>query len=82
MRTKLIDLNDLLFEQLERLGNSDLTGEELEQEIHRAKAVTGVASQVIENASLILDAHKAAYAAGHDVIPPPLLLGGLKDDNG
>lgn len=75
MKTKLTDLNDLLFEQLERLGNDDLRGDELEQEINRAKAVTGVASKVIENASLVLDAHKLAYEAGHVTCPPPLLLG-------
>ena len=83
MKTKLIDLNDILFEQLERLSNDDLTGEALEEEINRARAVVGVTSKVIENASLILDAHKVAYAAGNDILPPPLLLGGsVGDSNG
>ena len=75
MRNKLIDLNDLLFEQLERLGNDDLVGEKLEEEIHRAKAITGVASQVIDNASLVLRAHEIAYEAGYMSKPPSLLLG-------
>ena len=79
MRTKLIDLNDILFEQLDRLSNDDLKGEALEEEINRAKAVVSVTSKVIENATLILDAHKVAFTAGKDVLPPPLLLGGHGD---
>jgi len=42
-RNKLSDLNDHLFEQLERLSDEDLTEEQLEKEIKRAKAVSGIA---------------------------------------
>lgn len=55
-RNRLSDLNDHLFAQLERLGEEDLVGDDLLQEINRAKAVTGVASQVISNANLLLQA--------------------------
>ncbi|PSA91506.1 hypothetical protein C6370_18420 [Bacillus atrophaeus] len=60
MRNTLGDLNNHLFAQLERLSDEDLKGEELSQEIHRAKAVSDVATQIISNGSLVLRA-KTAY---------------------
>lgn len=58
MRNTLGDLNNHLFAEIERLGDESTTGEELEQEIQRARAVTAVSSQVIQNAKLILEAAK------------------------
>lgn len=58
MRNTLGDLNNHLFSQLERLSDEDLSGEKLKEEIGRAKAVTHVASQIIANGSLVLEAIK------------------------
>lgn len=58
MKNTLGDLNNHLFAEIERLGDESTTGEELEQEIQRARAVTAVSSQVIQNAKLILEAAK------------------------
>lgn len=58
MKNTLGDLNNHLFAQLERLGDEDLSGEKLAEEINRAKAVTGVASQIISNGSLVLESIK------------------------
>lgn len=58
MRNTLGDLNNHLFSQLERLSDEDLSGEKLKEEIGRAKAVTSVASQIIANGSLVLEAIK------------------------
>lgn len=58
MKNTLIDLNNHLFAQLERLGEEDLKGDDLREEIERAKAVTQVASKIIENGSLVLDVKK------------------------
>ncbi|MDP2505418.1 hypothetical protein [Oceanobacter sp. 3_MG-2023] len=58
MKNKLTDLNDHLFAQLERLGDEDLKGEDLEREMERAKAITDVSKSIVANASLQLSAIK------------------------
>lgn len=51
-KNKLSDLNNALFEQLERLNDADLTGDALREEAERAKAITKVSHQIISNAAL------------------------------
>lgn len=58
MRNKLTDLNNHMFEQLERLNDDDLSSEELDKEIKRAKAMSGIASNIISNAALALEAQQ------------------------
>jgi hypothetical protein len=60
MKNTLGDLNNHLFAQLERLSDEELTGEKLQEEINRAKSVTQVASQIIANGNLVLEAKKLA----------------------
>lgn len=57
-RNKLTDLNNHMFEQLERLNDDDLSYEELDKEIKRAKAMSGIASNIIGNAALALEAQQ------------------------
>lgn len=71
------DLNNHLFAQLERLGDEDLKGEKLAEEINRAKAISDIATQVIANGSLVLKAKTFIheYGNGDEVnkkIPPML----------
>lgn len=56
MKNKLSDLNNHLFAELERLGDEDLMGDKLQEEILRAKAISDIAGQTIANASLVLKA--------------------------
>jgi len=58
MKNTLGDLNNHLFAQLERLGDEDLAGEDLQEEMERAKSISMVARQIIDNASLVLNAQK------------------------
>lgn len=62
MKNTLTDLNDHLFAEIERLGEEELTGEELLQEIGRAKAIADISTKIIDNAALVL---KAAESAGN-----------------
>ena len=64
MKNKIQDLNDHLFAHLERLNDEDLTAEQLDKEITRSKAVSGIASQIINNARLALDATKLQVEFG------------------
>ena len=59
MRNTLGDLNNHLFAQLERLGDEDVKGAELKEEMERAKSISIVAKQIIDNASIVLQAKKA-----------------------
>lgn len=54
MKNTLSDLNNYLFEALERLQDDDLTEEQLQREIVRSQAVTAVAETVIHNGELAL----------------------------
>lgn len=58
MRNGLTDLNNHLFEQLERLNDDELKGESLKEEITRSKAIENVAKQIINNGRLVLDSQK------------------------
>lgn len=76
MKNKLGDLNNHLFAQLERLSDEELKGEQLQEEISRSKAVTAVASQIISNGSLVLDAKKlVGNTLDADVKLPEMLEG-------
>ncbi|MCH4891201.1 hypothetical protein EZV73_26720 [Acidaminobacter sp. JC074] len=58
MKSTLGDLNNHLFAQLERLSDEDIKGDDLKEEIERSKAVTMIATKIIDNGSLVLSAKK------------------------
>ena len=74
MKNTLGDLNNHLFAQMERLNDEELKGEDLEVEIKRAKAITYVASQIIANGTLALEAQKliGEGMSATDKLPPML----------
>ena len=73
MKNKALDLNNHLFAQLERLGDEELAGEKLDEEIGRAKAIAGIAEQIIANGGLVLKASAVAREAGHEMKMPMFL---------
>lgn len=76
MKNTLADLNNHLFAQLERLSDEDTTGEKLTEELGRAKAVSGIASQIISTGSLLLDAKKLMdNRISADTVLPRMLEG-------
>lgn len=71
----MTDLNNHLFAQLERLGDEELKGEELEKEIGRAKAVVDVAKAINDSGMLALRAQElVAEYSGFQSVTLPVLL--------
>ena len=81
MKNKLTDLNDYLFEQLERLTDDDLTQDELDKEIEISKQVVKVSQTIINNENLLLQAKKHFDITGEDnkKVAPLLSLGEKND---
>ncbi|WP_120510932.1 hypothetical protein [Photobacterium salinisoli] len=69
MKNQLVDLNNHLFAQMERLSDESLTQEDLRSEIERSKAITQISNQIVSNAQLVLDGakFKAEYAGKYEV---------------
>jgi len=57
-RNKLSDLNNHLFEQLERLNDEELSNEDLEKEIKRQRSMSELATNIIEINRISMDAMK------------------------
>ena len=66
MKNTLGDLNNHLFAQLEKLGDDDLTGEELESELKRTDAICDISEQIIKNGELQYKAMKHMDEYGYE----------------
>ena len=75
MKNKLADLNNHLFAQLERLGDEDLTAEQIEQEAQRGDAIVAIAEQIVRNADLQLKACTLIAQHGDRFVPMLPMLG-------
>lgn len=66
MKNSLSDVNNYLFEELERLNDGETLEVEdnFKKEIQRAKAVSNICSTIVANANLILSAKKFADDLG------------------
>lgn len=77
MKNRLLDLNNHLFSQLERLTDEGMSSELIEQEVKRADAIVAVSEQIIRNADLSLKAvaliavHGDRFASSLPMISPP-----------
>ena len=78
MKNTLTDLNNYLFESIERLNDDSLSDEELDREIKRSEATQKVAKTIIDNAALALSAkkHLDEYGIENNVEIPLLNSGG------
>ena len=85
MKNTLTDLNNYLFESIERLMDDELPDEDLEKEIRRSEAVQKVAKTIIDNGALALQAQKHfdEYGAETTVEMPLLSItdSNLKEEN-
>lgn len=71
MKNKLSDLTNHLFEQMERLNDEDLKGEDLDRELERAKGMGRIASQIIQAGELAYKTmrHVDEYGRGEANVP-------------
>ena len=56
MKNKLIDLNNHLFAQIERLSEENMTAEQIEAEAKRADAIVAISDQILAGHKLQLAA--------------------------
>ena len=77
MKNTLTDLNDYLFEAIERIDDDELDDAALEREIRRSEAITKVAGVIINNANIQLHAikHMDEYDYTGKRTMPALLTG-------
>lgn len=76
MKNKLVDLNNHLFEQLERLNDDELTDADLEKEIKRSKAMACISPHRNSRSNWYcgisrteVEPHRRISQAKGDVIP-------------
>ena len=74
MKNTLKDLNDYLFEAIERINDDSLDDEQLGKEIRRSEAVQKIAKTIIDNGNLALQAkkHLDEYGQGENIELPML----------
>lgn len=65
-RNKLMDLNDLLFEQLENLVTAE-GDEEVKMQINKSKAVSSIASNILHTADVTLRAKEIQLEYGQNL---------------
>ncbi|MCX8018916.1 MAG: hypothetical protein N2747_00310 [Chitinophagaceae bacterium] len=70
----LQELNNNLFDQLRRL-NSDMSAEELKQEIERAKAMSALGTLIVNNSKVVLSALRLKNSGQSDEEDTEKLLG-------
>lgn len=76
MKNGMTDLTNHLFAQLERLGDEDLTPEQIDAECERSKAIVSVADQIATNGDLQLKAAKLFADHGEKLLPMLPQIGG------
>lgn len=75
MKTTLSDLNNYLFEELERLNDTEelMKDERFEKEIKRSKAIANIAQQIVNNANTVLETQKFVSENGRAELPKMLI---------
>ena len=76
MKNTLTDLNNHLFEELERLNDEELDDEQIERELKRAEGMTKIAQQIIQNGELAYKTmvHMDEYGYNVDKRTVPVML--------
>ena len=75
MKNTLADLNNYLFEQLERINDDSLTDEQLEKELRKTDSIVKVSEKIIQNGELAFKTmqHMDNYGYGTAKTVPKML---------
>lgn len=73
MQNKLIDLNNLLFEQIERINDDELDDDDLKIQLNKAKHINDVAKTIVDINRLAFDALKHGDSTGR-LVPKALSM--------
>lgn len=78
MKNTLNDLNNYLFEQIERLNDDSLSGDELDKELKKSDSIIKISEKIIANGELALKTIKHMDEYGYsrsDTLPAMLTSG-------
>lgn len=84
MKNRLVDLNNHLFAQIERLSDEGITSEQIESEVKRADAIVAVSEQILRTADVSLKAvalvatHGDRFATALPMIDAPAQTGEVR----
>ena len=75
MKNTLMDLNNYLFEQIERLNDDSLSEEELDRELKKTDSIVKVSEKIIQNGDLAFRTmkHMDEYGYGAQRALPKML---------
>ena len=75
MKNTLMDLNNYLFEQIERLNDDYLSDDELERELKKTDSIVKVSEKIIQNGELAFKTmrHMDEYGYGAQRAVPKML---------
>lgn len=76
MKNTLVDLNNYLFEQLERLNDDTLSQEQLDRELRKTDSIVKVSEKIIQNGELAFKTmqHMDEYGYNLKQRPIPIML--------
>lgn len=75
MKNTLVDLNNYLFEQIERLNDDSITEEQLERELKKTDSIVKISEKIIQNGELAFKTmkHMDDYGYGQTRTVPKML---------
>ena len=78
MKNTLLDLNNYLFEQIERLNDDELTDDQLDRELKKTDSIVKISEKIIENGELAFKTmkHMDEYGYGQQRTIPTMLSSG------
>lgn len=83
MRADLVSLNDTLFEMIERIHDDELKGQELNEQLIKAKAISDISTNIINNTKLMIDAAKLMASddfADSNIVLPKQITNSIKNE--